>query len=80
MFTMSYSSDHDGCSTDIEMKLANADDTCLEVMFANFMDMMRKIGYVDGSWDSIIDNIAEWRAECGDSWVAEYIGETITRM
>lgn len=74
MFTMTYTAKSDDKYINVTVDIVN-EDTTLEQMFANFMSMMHKIGYQDGSWDAVMDNVKEWRDECGDSWVTEYITE-----
>lgn len=76
MFKMTHIDNSDLRTTETTMTI-NDEDITLEKMFANFMIMMHKIGYHDGSWNAIIDNVEEWRKECGDDWAEEYSGEIV---
>lgn len=73
MFSMSYLDESDDYSTNVEMKFEESDDPTLTQMLARFMVMMHKIGYHDVSWNSILDNMNEWRCEYGNTWASDFM-------
>jgi hypothetical protein len=75
MFSMSYTDSVCGCDTAVEMKIDESDEMTLTQMFANFMVMMHKIGYSEKSWDNVLNDMVEWRNECGDAWASEFMYE-----
>lgn len=74
MFQMTSSNGdvNDDCKSYIEMTVRDTDDLSLAQMLAYFMQMMHKCGYHDKSWDSVIDEILEWRTEDPDNWVTNF--------
>lgn len=74
MFTMTSTSDAlgDRSYVNIEMAIKNSEELTLTQMLAYFMQMMFKCGYLPESWDDVIDNINDWRADDPKDWATNF--------